>query len=872
MTPIALRLRGSMLSERRYIQKYGIYAFCALLLAAIKPQFASCLDCNRNGIQDNIDISTKSSSDCNLNAIPDECEYRVESVRFSRWLERPLFGIANYFIARDIDANGAPDLVSTNYGITQPGNTISLRLNQGGGNFEPPEVVPVHSRPWFLSAGDFDGSGVDLAIVHEYANRVTLILNTKNRNFDIQEELQVEPGHHFVLAADLNSDSHDDLIIIFLDANRTLVFLYSSDGKFNPPSTYNIAGHTAVLDVDNDGDLDIVSSNVRSGKISLLLNTGDGRLERSDSIKGVTSSHVVASADLDADARVDLLLGSTFTSQPNLLLLFNTPDLTFGEPVRYGVGGFPAVGDLNRDSLPDIVVANSETTNMSVLMNDGARTFRPVETIYTGKDIAHISIADFDMDSHLDSASITRDGLLISTNDGKGSLEKSKVIATGYNIQAISSANLNPDDIDDLVLLDPEFTSVVMRRVGDRTVDLASYTHGGTDMVTIDINHDSMAEVIIASQNPSIRVLMNDGRGLLSSNVDSPMEGCITNLNAANLNGDGDSDLVGLEYCTSSAIALMVNSGDHTFLLEHEIPVRQNDISDVATSDFDGDGLSDIMATGMFSDSVEIYFSESSFQFPPAVYQVGRRPRVVVGGDINNDGLIDIIVGSEGVWNSGEDRYVDSSIGILLNSGKRQFDLKTHSTANPPFWLILGDVDADLDLDVISSSPYTNRSELHLNIGNGALLTSNNIQFGMQSLYDDNNDDLSDLAVFNPITGSLSLLTNVTLPPSSNDINNNGTLDECEIGGFKRGDAESDAVINLTDAIGIFRFLFQAASAPTCLEGADVDDNGKVNITDGIYLLLFLFGNGAAPLNPFLKCGFDSENSLGCISYAFCPE
>jgi hypothetical protein len=49
------------------------------LLLVIRPQlFPS--DCNRNGIEDSVEIANGMSSDCNTNQIPDECELLPLSV------------------------------------------------------------------------------------------------------------------------------------------------------------------------------------------------------------------------------------------------------------------------------------------------------------------------------------------------------------------------------------------------------------------------------------------------------------------------------------------------------------------------------------------------------------------------------------------------------------------------------------------------------------------------------------------------------------------------------------------------------------------------------------------------------------------------
>jgi hypothetical protein len=90
---------------------------------------------------------------------------------------------------------------------------------------------------------------------------------------------------------------------------------------------------------------------------------------------------------------------------------------------------------------------------------------------------------------------------------------------------------------------------------------------------------------------------------------------------------------------------------------------------------------------------------------------------------------------------------------------------------------------------------------------------------------------------------------------------------------FRRGDANSDGQVNITDAVNILGHLFQGQAAPTCLDAADVDDNGQVNITDPVYLLQSLFQGGPQPPAPGTTCGEDpaeGADTLAACVYTAC--
>ncbi len=90
---------------------------------------------------------------------------------------------------------------------------------------------------------------------------------------------------------------------------------------------------------------------------------------------------------------------------------------------------------------------------------------------------------------------------------------------------------------------------------------------------------------------------------------------------------------------------------------------------------------------------------------------------------------------------------------------------------------------------------------------------------------------------------------------------------------YLRGDANSDSVVNISDAQHTLAFLFIGGPAPSCMDRADANDDGVLNISDPSFTLGFLFLGTAAPPSPgpFL-CGYDEkgDNFDPCLD-KFCP-
>ena len=89
---------------------------------------------------------------------------------------------------------------------------------------------------------------------------------------------------------------------------------------------------------------------------------------------------------------------------------------------------------------------------------------------------------------------------------------------------------------------------------------------------------------------------------------------------------------------------------------------------------------------------------------------------------------------------------------------------------------------------------------------------------------------------------------------------------------LRRGDANTDGLFDIGDAIVTLGFLFSSGPL-SCLDAADSNDDGLLDISDGITTLGALFSGGALPPAPGPNnCGVDpTSDNLGCDQYSACP-
>lgn len=88
---------------------------------------------------------------------------------------------------------------------------------------------------------------------------------------------------------------------------------------------------------------------------------------------------------------------------------------------------------------------------------------------------------------------------------------------------------------------------------------------------------------------------------------------------------------------------------------------------------------------------------------------------------------------------------------------------------------------------------------------------------------------------------------------------------------FRRGDANCDGLVDLSDAVAALNWMFTGGPRPCCVEGADTNDDGGIDVSDAVFLLLWRFVGGSPPPLPGPDtCGPDPapEGGLGCTDYA----
>ncbi len=142
-------------------------------------------------------------------------------------------------------------------------------------------------------------------------------------------------------------------------------------------------------------------------------------------------------------------------------------------------------------------------------------------------------------------------------------------------------------------------------------------------------------------------------------------------------------------------------------------------IPQIVVGDFNGDGKPDVVFNNDFSAvqvAVSLNNGDGTFKAPIFTNVAGTEFIGMAVGDFNGDGKLDLVIGQE------PDKTGFGAVRIMLGNGDGTFQAgKTISVASTPFVIVVGDFNNDGNLDVaLSFSPNTNANpDLNILLGNG---------------------------------------------------------------------------------------------------------------------------------------------------------
>ena len=344
-----------------------------------------------------------------------------------------------------------------------------------------------------------------------------------------------------VVTGDWDGDGDIDLAVANRLSDDLSILFNNGNAEFTEATNVPVGAgpiFLVTLDADGDDDLDFMTANPAVHTLTLLLNDGAGAFTPTSTYTAGTSPASLATGDFDRDGDTDVV-AANFSSN-DVTILFNDGDGDFLTAATHTVGENPAgvaADDLDGDGDTDLAVANFNTNDLSILINTGVGTFAEAVQINAGGLPGGLVAADLDLDGHADLAVANRlasvstaqfiADVSVFINEGDGSFATPVGFYVGAAAESVTAADFD----------------------GDGDLDLAAASSG-------DVN--------VPQDTGSVSALLNNGDATFARNVvyragDNPAW-----ITAADLDADGDSDLI-VTNLGSGSVSVFLNHGDGTF-------------------------------------------------------------------------------------------------------------------------------------------------------------------------------------------------------------------------------------------------------------------------------------------------------------------
>lgn len=379
----------------------------------------------------------------------------------------------------------------------------------GAASFSEGVSFEAANGPYDIAASDIDGDGkVDL--ITAGFRSISVFRNTSTQgglsraSFAQRTDIVADAvSANSIAIADINADGKLDIVSISAGANASTVTVLinnSVPGIISPASftrhSFNTAPNpqkVAVADLDNDGQLDLVTAN-GGNNLSVLRKANDpnailfeNHLELNSTTPG--TAETVTIADMDLDGKQDLIEYNLSNNVYTISVLRNlsTPAAlnagTFALPVSYGSGVISdsdiVVGDLDNDGRPEIVANYGSANTLSVLKNLSvpgnftATSFGVKVDFGTGTNPwCGKTMADLNGDRFPDLVSTNRESATVSLFQNRGqnniintaSFFPKVDLVTGQRPTGVVAADLDGDGMTDIAALSRDSRTATIYR------------------------------------------------------------------------------------------------------------------------------------------------------------------------------------------------------------------------------------------------------------------------------------------------------------------------------------------------------------------------------------------------------------------------
>jgi hypothetical protein len=454
-----------------------------------------------------------------------------------------------------------------------------------------------------------------------------------------------------------------------------------------------------------------------------------------------------------------LLLSSAFPSA------VSAQTVLFNAHKDYASGMGPsaiAVGDLNGDSVPDVVTTNGGDKSLAALLGNGDGTFQPPRVTLPAPNVergpSSVAIGDFNGDGKPDVvtniAPDNGNNVSVLLGNGDGTFQAARTFDVGSQPFVVAVDDFNGDGRADLAVTNrgtrPSYPGNVAVLVGngDGTFQAARNFRVGNlpyGVKVADFNRDGKRDLVVANtDSKNVSLLLGNGDGTFQA-PQLIIGAHPASVSVADFNGDGVPDLLVNVYYRHY---VLLGSGDGTFPTRREVFDVSGAVAGPA-GDFNGDGVLDLVVAGYIGSVLRMWVrlgnGDGTFQTARTFAGGSYGSGAVAVADFNRDGVVDLAVANGSFT---------KTVSVLLGNGDGTFPATpAFGVGISPQSVAVGDFDRDDSLDLAVANAGSNSVSVLMGTSDGTFQAEHTYPAGegptSVAVGDFNRDGNRDLVVAN---------------------------------------------------------------------------------------------------------------------------
>ncbi|HWW01588.1 MAG TPA: VCBS repeat-containing protein [Candidatus Acidoferrum sp.] len=491
----------------------------------------------------NLTVKTGPANRRELNELPPDARFRIESIASEKRIA--------CLVVADLNGDGRPDIAY--YG--EPKELVVL-YNEGTNGWSAPKRWPIDDgqlSPNALATGDLNGDGrTDLLLLAD--NYVYFLPQQADHTLGEPRKIPLSAPVKSIQVVDVDGDGRGDLLLVnWEDRNPYRFRLQQSDGQLGPEFYFASAPIRSYW-ADN---LEPVG---KTQVISIALNSG--RAAISEFVRKPSQS-----------------LSGCFSQGQFQVLPLNKTD-----KARRGL----LWADVNGDGLPDLLVAEPESGQISLYLQETNGTLATPKTFPTLAGITDLAVADWEGDGHPEIFMLSADERQVGVArlDDKGRLPFPTLLPLDGKPLVLAVGKLDANSKPVLaVIVDQDGKRSLVTRTADgrsRKQKLSdSFQSNPTTLAFHDADQDGLADLVVLIPYEKVKVLRQvPGKDFEEIDV-APPGGAIEQpwLCTADIDGDGKPELLLTQKNFIRAVVLKqevasqssTNKGGWTFNVKEQI-------------------------------------------------------------------------------------------------------------------------------------------------------------------------------------------------------------------------------------------------------------------------------------------------------------